>query len=309
MNFDFRPYYRNYYQMGGGVPPVIENEIEEVEIPVTYEDKVRKYYRDKINSQAYKDKLYNLGYADTSNFLGIPRLFGYNWNKVENLSNLRWDRVKNTEMGDRIPKKQYYDEDGNRRNLRFEDNRSYNRWDYDNRKNTIYMDDNFSDSDTLPHEYSYSEVNVGTLDNRMSDKEMKLIRNTLKSSVSRNYHKNPDNEQAKHDYSPYERKADIDTIRFNLYEQGLYNPKTDEYRIRGKWLRNPKNADLQKLLDKVKHPVLDRARKLHNGPYDSEGNPRNPYKPGMDTTILNLMKKISLNDFRPVNYDKTYYNV
>lgn len=303
--FDVRKYNsknKRYFQDGGSIQ---ESKIEEVKIPFTYEDKVRKFYRDKINSQAYKEKLYNLGYSDTKNFLGIPRLFGYNWDKVEDLAKLRSDRVRNTDV-ERIPKNPFIvDERGDivyNPNRDKTPNRSHNKWDYDTKRNTIYMDDRYDDSIAMPHEYSHSEVNRFTPDNRMSDKEKKIIEKSLHSSIRRDYYKNPDDAEAWHKFSPYERKADIDAIRFNLYEKGLYNPKTDEYNIKGKWMQNPPTKKMRKLIDSVEWKYLERPLNLHKKPYqgDDRINGVNRYD-----SILNLMKQISMKG-KPYNKNNHY---
>lgn len=181
-------------------------------------------------------------------------------------------------------------------------NKNRNKWDYDTKRNTIYMDDRYDDSIVMPHKYSHSEVNRFTPDNRMSDKEKKIIEKSLHSSIRRNYHKNPDDAKARLQFSPYERKADIDAIKFNLYEKGLYNPRTDKYMIRGKWIQNPPTKQMRKLMDNVEWKYLERPLKLHNKP--SHGDDRIDRVYQYDS-ILNLMKKISMKG-KPYNKNNYY---
>lgn len=293
---------RYYLQDGGGVPPVQgEKRLGEVEIEVTpeqnYERKVKNYYRRKINSPAYREKLYDLGYAGVNNWLGIPQAIGYKSIDIDDIIALRDHNVRTT-RSESLPymsRQQWYDETNEMVDeVPIRANNIYN---YPTKRHTIYKDDNYPLYQYYPHEMSHSEVNVGIPNNRLSDKEQKLIRSAISPEVLRiermakKFGVDPETKtsypKAKHNADVYERRADINAMRFELYDRGFYNPDTDEYKIRkggvGKyeWTKKPTDRQMRQLLKEIDtyHPY-QRSKELFKN----------------KKSIIDLMRRITSNN-------------
>ena len=182
---------------------------------------IKKFYNNVYNSDWYRDRLINNGYANVVKPKGP--YFGNikDENKVDKIINVRKKALDNLnyreESSAKVSRTPWIPSEG-----------SY--YNYDN--NAVIYDPNQSDKlraypqSIIAHEIGHSETENAGLN--------RYEANLLQKKLNR---WNPDIDA--HDRDPYENKSDINAIRYNLYKKGLFDPNTGKYKTKsGKFENN-----------------------------------------------------------------------
>lgn len=194
---------------------------------------IKTFYNDMINSSWYKDRLRKNGYDSN--------LDPANWfsDGAQNEADFRSRRVQYSRVNKIDTKKIPFSA---QEALRYKDlNSAGTHW-MPRTNEVIYkMNDDLLDYYNIePMEVVTHEMGHAESAGRLNNYEFDLLKNNLSNRT-----------ESDHDRDPNENKADINTLRYNLFREGLYDPKTGKYKTKtGRFEKS--------LLEKVKSSFMSK---------------------------------------------------
>lgn len=177
-------------------------------------EKIRTFYNDMISSNWYKQRLSNNGYDS--------KLNPSNWfsDGAQDEVDYRSRRVQHTRVNKIDMSKNPFSTEENQRYKDLE--KAGTHWmpktnEINYKLNDKMMDEYNVDPDSnIAHEFGHPE-SAG----RLNDYEYNLLESNLSNRTKDD-----------HDRDPNESKADINALRYNLYKQGLFDPKSGKYKTK-----------------------------------------------------------------------------
>ena len=202
---------------------------------------IRGFYQDMVSAPWYKERLEKNGYnskLDPSNWFGNGAQSEVDY-RLKRLNSAKVNKIDTSKLPFSAQEAERY------KAL----NQLGTNWNPASNEINYKLKDSFLNQkkaepyEVITHEFGHAESA-----NRLNKYESDLLTNRLSNRV-----------KEAHDKDPLENKADINTLRYNLYRKGLYDPnkgtyKTDSGRFESKLLDNVKSQFIIKRLQQNYDP-------------------------------------------------------
>ena len=197
------------YQKGG------KKEVDYIQLPYNVND-IKSFYNKMINSPWYKERLAKNGYNTGKGDFAIT---------PEAVAEKRAKSIRDASVMDYEQATALYDQEkqpNGKYDVITETMSEFGSF-YNPPDKTVYFENVAQPNDLqahprtiLTHELGHAELDGFPL----STKDRALLKGRLI------------NTENAHEQDPSEKKADINTVRYNLYRKGLFNPETGEYKTK-----------------------------------------------------------------------------